>query len=263
MDRGFSWLRSFFTLLSGLFLIFVIAPLLNLLLAVSPGQLWQTANDPIVSRSIGITLSMAGVATLIFSLLAIPFAWLFVRSELPFKQLISAFVDLPMVIPHSAAGIALLGIVNRESYVGRIASGIGIDFVDQPAGIAVAMAFVSVPYLFNAAVAAFQSVPLKVEQAAQNLGASPWRVFYSVSVPLAWKGILNGLVMMFARGMSEFGAVVIIAYNPMTTPVLIFDRFNSFGLKSAQNVAALFIFISLLVFIGLRLLNKKEENVRN
>lgn len=259
----FSWLRLVFSFLGGLFLLFVMAPLLNLLLAVSPERLWQAANDPIISSSIGMSLSMAAIATLIFAFLAVPFAWLYVRSNVPFKQFISALVDLPMMIPHSAAGIALLGVINRDSFFGGLASSIGIDFVDQPAGIAFAMAFVSVPYLFNASVTAFAAVPLKVEQAAQNLGASSWRVFYSVSLPLAWRGVLNGFVMMFARGMSEFGAVVIIAYNPLTTPVLIFDRFNAFGLKSAQNVAALFILISLLVFIGLRLLNKNEENVRN
>jgi len=102
-----------------------------------------------------------------------------------------------------------------------------------------------------------------MELAAANLGAKPSKVFFSISLPLSRKGILNGMVMMFARGMSEFGAVIILAYNPFTTPVLIFDRFNAFGLRNAQAISSLFILISLTVFILLRILSKPEEDVRN
>ncbi|MBS4059012.1 MAG: ABC transporter permease [Bacteroidetes bacterium] len=256
-------LNLFFAFLGGLFLLFLVAPLLNLMLAASPAKLFETASDPVVSKSIGLSLMMAAVATFFSAMLAVPFAWLMARSKFRLKHLVSGLIDLPMMIPHSAAGIALLGVVNRESAFGKLASGFGIDFIDQPAGIAVAMAFVSVPYLFNASYNAFANVPLRTEHAALNLGASPAKVFFKISLPLAWKGVLNGLIMMFARGMSEFGAVIIIAYNPFTTPVLIFDRFNAFGLKNAQGISALFILISLVVFIGLRLITKPSEDVRN
>jgi molybdate/tungstate transport system permease protein len=121
------------------------------------------------------------------------------------------------------------------------------------------MAFVSIPFLINAARDGFASVPVRLEKAALNLGASPIRVFFSVSLPLAWRSIVSGLVMMFARGMSEFGAVVIVAYHPMVAPVLIFDRFNSFGLKYARPVALLFILVSLALFVIVRLLSSKNK----
>lgn len=251
-----------FSIAGGLFLLFLVAPLLNLMLVASPQRLLETALEPSVQHSIGLSLSMAALATVICAMLVVPFAWLMARKQWKIKPLISGLIDLPMMIPHSAAGIALLGVINRDSYAGKLASNIGIDFVDRPAGIALAMAFVSVPYLFNAAHNAFVSVPRRFELAAMNLGASSWSTFFKVSLPLAWRGILNGLIMMFARGMSEFGAVVIIAYNPFTTPVLIFDRFNAFGLGSAQSISALFIFICLIVFIGLRLLSKTAEDAR-
>jgi molybdate/tungstate transport system permease protein len=97
---------------------------------------------------------------------------------------------------------------------------LGIDFIGKPAGIAMAMAFVSLPFLLNAAREGFASIPLRLEQAALNLGATPSQVFFTISLPLAWRSILSGLIMMFARGMSEFGAVVIIAYHPMTSSVM-------------------------------------------
>jgi molybdate/tungstate transport system permease protein len=78
-------------------------------------------------------------------------------------------------------------------------------------------------------------------------------------LPLAWRSIVSGLVMMFARGMSEFGAVVIVAYHPMVAPVLIFDRFNAFGLSHARPAAVLFISVSLVVFIAIRLLAIKRR----
>jgi molybdate/tungstate transport system permease protein len=137
---------------------------------------------------------------------------------------------------------------------------IGLDFVGAPAGIAVAMAFVSIPFLITAARDGFLSVPVRLEQAALNLGASPARVFFTISLPLAWRNIVSGLILMFARGMSEFGAVVIVAYHPMIAPVMIWERFGAFGLKYARPVAVLFILISLIFFVLLRYLarNKKD-----
>jgi len=113
--------------------------------------------------------------------------------------------------------------------------------------------------LLNSAIDAFASVPEKLEKVALNLGASPATVFFKISLPLAWRGILTGSIMMWARGMSEFGAVVIVAYHPMVTPVLIYERFASFGLKYATPVAVVFVVITLLFFVGMRLLSKQKE----
>ena len=121
------------------------------------------------------------------------------------------------------------------------------------------MAFVSLPFLINAARDGFEAVPERLEKAALNLGASPARVFFTISLPLAWRSIISGFIMMFARGMSEFGAVVIVAYYPMVTSVLIYERFGAFGLKYARPVSVIFITVSLLFFIILRLLSKQKN----
>jgi molybdate/tungstate transport system permease protein len=247
-------------LLSGLVLLFIVGPLVGMFVATSPQQLFETTKDPEVQQSIGLTLWVSMAATLVFALSGIPLAYLLARKDFALKKIVLGIIDLPIVIPHSAAGIAILGFVSRDSVLGKSASSIGLDFVGAPAGIAVAMAFVSIPFLINSARDGFLSVPIRLEQAALNLGASPSRVFFTISLPLAWRNIVSGLILMFARGMSEFGAVVIIAYHPMVAPVLIWERFSSFGLSYSRPVAVIFIIVSLVFFVLLRFLSRSRKD---
>ena len=252
--------QLFLVLLSGLVLLFIIGPLVGMFISTSPADVFETSKDPEVQRSIGLTLWVSMAATLVFALGGIPLAYLLARKEFPLKRLVLGIIDLPIVIPHSAAGIAVLGFVSRDSYLGQLGSLIGLDFVGAPAGIALAMAFVSIPFLVNSARDGFLAVPVRLEQAALNLGASPMRVFFTISLPLAWRNIVSGLILMFARGMSEFGAVVIVAYHPMITPVLIWERFGAFGLSYARPVAVIFIVVSLVFFILLRMLSRPRKD---
>ncbi len=251
-----------FSLLGGLILLFILAPLAGMFVSTSTEQLFETAQDSDVTESIFLTLWVSGVSTLFFAIGAIPLSYFLARSNFKLKKLINGIIDLPVVIPHSAAGIAILGFISRDSVVGKAASSVGLNFVGHPVGIGLAMAFVSIPFLINAARDGFEAVPVKLEKTALNLGASPIRVFFSVSLPLAWRYILSGLIMMFARGLSEFGAVIIVAYHPMITPILIYERFGSFGLKYARPVAVLFIIVCLVFFVILRTFTK-EKNSRN
>lgn len=259
IGQNFSWFRLVATLLGGILLLFIISPILGLVLATPLESLFKTAGEKEVQDSIWLTVWIAMAATVLFAILSIPLAYLLARYDFPLKRLVLGIIDLPVVIPHSAAGIALLGFMTRDSILGKTSSSMGFDFVGSPAGIALAMAFVSVPFLINYAREGFSAVPERLEKAALNLGASPARVFFTISLPLAWKSIVSGLIMMFARGMSEFGAVVIVAYHPMITPVLIFERFGAFGLKYARPVAVIFIAVCLLVFILVRLIARKEK----
>ncbi len=249
-----------FIFLGGLILIFILAPLLGMFLNTAPTELFQTMKEAEVRQSIWLTIWVSFSATFLFAMAAIPLSYLLARKAFPLKKLVTGIIDLPVVIPHSAAGIALLGFVSRDSVVGKLGSLVGLNFVGHPAGIAVAMAFVSIPYLINAARDGFSGVPVRLEKAALNLGASPTRVFFTISLPLAWRNIISGLILMFARGMSEFGAVIVVAYHPMITPVMIYERFGAFGLKYARPVSVLFILITLGTFITLRLLAKERKD---
>ena len=247
------------TLAGALILLFIIAPLAGMFLDTTAADLFGAAGEAEVQESIRLTIWVSLAATLIFSLAAIPLAYLLARKSFPLKSIVVGIIDLPVVIPHSAAGIAILGFVSRGSVLGKMGSALGLDFVGHPAGIAVAMAFVSLPFLINAARDGFASVPERLEKAALTLGASPMRTFITISLPLAWRSIVSGLILMFARGMSEFGAVIMVAYHPMITPVLIYERFGSFGLKYARPVSVLFILISLAFFVALRMLARNKE----
>ena len=256
--KKFQPFQLFLILLGSLILLLIVAPLLGMVLKTSPQSLFETAQESDVRSSIWLTIWTSMAGTLFFALAAIPLSYILARKSFPLKRLVTGIIDLPVVIPHSAAGIAILGFVNRETVLGKMGSAIGLNFVGNPAGIIIAMSFVSIPYLINAARDGFAGVPVRLEKAALTLGASPSRMFFSISLPLAWRNIVSGMILMFARGMSEFGAVIVVAYHPMITPVLIYERFGSFGLKYARPVAVLFIFISLTVFILLRLLAKES-----
>ena len=252
----FRWVMM---LLSALILLFIIAPLLGMALKTGKTEFFETVSDRDVVRSIWLTLSVAFSATIIFSLGAIPLAYLMARRTFPGKKLVQGIIDLPVVIPHTAAGIALLGFISRDGFLGSIAGTMGFSLINNPAGTAIAMAFVSVPFMINAARDGFAAVPQRLEKAAMSLGASRSRAFFTISVPLAWRSIISGFVMMFARGMSEFGAVVIVAYHPMTAPVMIYDRFNSFGLSYARPLSLLFVIVALIVFVLFRMISVERK----
>jgi molybdate/tungstate transport system permease protein len=254
----FSWILL---VLSSLILLFIIAPLLGMFIHTGSTEFFETAADKDVQASIWLTVWVSFSATFIFAIAAVPFSWLLARKSFPLKSVVQGIIDLPVVLPHTAAGIALLGFISRDGILGKAASTLGLSLVNNPAGIAIAMAFVSLPFLVNSARDGFASVPERLEKAALNLGASRSRMFFTISLPLARKSIITGFVMMFARGMSEFGAVVIIAYHPMITPVLIYDRFNSFGLSYARPAAVLFIIVALILFSSLRLLSGKRKPI--
>ena len=254
----FSLSYILFLLLAGAALLFVVAPLAGLFFSTHLPDLFATTSDTQVRSAIWMSLSVSAATTLLAVVVAVPLAYLLARRRFWGRELALGIIDLPIVIPHSAAGIAVLGLISRDSVLGGWAQAIGINLVDNPIGIGLAMAFVSIPFLINAARDGFEAVPIRLEQAARCLGASSIKVFRTVALPLAKRSVISGLVLMFARGMSEFGAVVIVAYHPMTAPVLIFDRFQSFGLAYARPVAVLFVGICLVVFIGLRLLGRKK-----
>jgi molybdate/tungstate transport system permease protein len=249
-------------LLSSLVLMFVLAPLAGMFMHTGSSEILETVSDREVLDSIWLTIWVSFAATFFFALAAVPLAWLLARKTFPMKSIVQGIIDVPVVLPHTAAGIAILGFISRDGLLGKAADAMGLSLINNPAGIALAMSFVSVPFLINSARDGFAAVPERLEKAALTLGAGRSRVFFTISLPLAWRSIITGFVMMFARGMSEFGAVVIVAYHPMTAPVLIYERLSSFGMKYARPASVLFIMVSLTVFILLRIVTFKKKEAQ-
>jgi len=257
-SRG--WLKWVFLFLGGLILLFITVPILKMIYASSPTILIQSLRDAEIAASIVLTLYAALIATVIGFVLGVPLAYLLAKTSFPGKRLVEGLIDLPLVIPHSAAGIALLFVFGRNYFMGQAFDSVGIRFLDSLAGIVVAMLFVSVPFLIDSAKEGFQKVDPRLENVARTLGATHWQTFIRVSFPLAWRSIMAGNIMMWARGMSEFGAVIIIAYHPMIAPVLVYEKFETYGLNYARPIAVILILISLIVFVILRFLLYRKEH---
>lgn len=248
-----------FSMLSGMLLLFIVLPLISILLGTTPQTLWLALLDTEVLHSISLTFGAAAVATLLAATTGVPLAYLLARRTFRGKWLVGALVNLPIVIPHTAAGVALLLVFGRYGLLGRFLTPLGIVFTDNFSGIVVGMLFVSLPFLVNLSRESFALIDEELERVALIDGATPWQAFWHVSLPQAWRGVLAGALMMWARGISEFGAVVILAYHPKIVPVLVFERFEGFGLIAAQPVAALLVLVALATFIFLRLSLLKES----
>ena len=251
------WFQLLTAILGLAVLVLVLGPIMGLVMTTSGRELRSAATDGEVIASIKVTLVAALAATVVSAVGGVPLAYLLARKRFFGREVILAIADLPIVIPRTAAGVALLTVIGRQSLLGRATGG---GLVDSVAGISIAMAFVSIPFLVNAAREAFEAVPVRLEQAARSLGASPGRVFFTVSLPLAWRGVAGGLILMWARGIGEFGAVMIIAYHPMTAPVMVFQRLQDFGLAHARSVAVLLVLFCVAAFVLLRLLARHRAS---
>jgi molybdate/tungstate transport system permease protein len=241
-------------LLSGLLIAFVLLPLVRLAASTPPKSLHAAAASGEVRDAILQSLVDAAITAGIATVLGVPLAYLLARRRLPAPALVQAIVDLPLAVPHTVAGIALLFVFGRTGWVGSPASHIGVSFYGTQWGIIAAMLFVSVPFAVNSARVGFEAIDPSYERAARSLGATPGYAFRHVTLPLGTRGVLTGAVLVFARSISEFGAVVIIAFYPATAPVEIYNLFLQSGLTKAAGAAVLLLLVSLAAFLVLRTL---------
>jgi molybdate/tungstate transport system permease protein len=249
-------------ILGALLVLFILGPLLRLLLEVSPSTLGSAASDSEVRDAIALTVLAASAATLIAFFLGVPLGYALARYRFPGSGLLRGILDLPVVIPHPVAGIALLLFLGRQSAIGGALGKAGLEIVSHVPGIIAAMLFVSAPLLVSGAREAFDTVDPKLERVARTLGDSAWGAFRRVTLPLAGRGVLAGALLAWGRSVSEFGAIVILAYHPKVASILIFDRFTLYGLPAAVPVAALLLLVALVVFILLRWLEPRRGPVR-
>ena len=183
-----------------------------------------------------------------------PLAYVLARSRFRGKHLIESIIDLPIVIPHPVVGIAILGVAGRNHWLGQIMSELGIRIMGTTTGIIAVLTFVGMPFYINALKSGIEAVSPRLENVSRSLGASMWGTFARITFPLAWRSVLVGIIMCCARAISEFGAVVVVAYHPMIAPVLIYERYEAYGLKYSQPVAVWLVLVCLTLFLVLRVL---------
>jgi len=240
--------------LASLGLAILAGPVVAVLASCDPEGLLEALMDPRVGRAIGLSLATATMTTLISLLLGVPLAYALSRTRRRgLRSALESLLAVPVLLPHSAAGIAILSLLGP----GRPLMALAPLFLEKPLGIIAAQTFVSAPLLVFSARAAFDEVPVELELVARSLGASRLRTFVRVSLPLASRGILAGALLAWARALSEFGAVVVLAYHPMTAPVLVYHRFVAWGLRASQPVVVLLVLLTaailaVLTALGIR-----------
>jgi molybdate/tungstate transport system permease protein len=240
--------------LGGSLLVFIVAPLINLVGRQTVQSLGSIASQVTVRDAIFLSLQTAAITTVVAVIFGTPLALFLARTTSRFKGVIEALVYLPLAVPHTVAGIALLLIFGKEGLFGKAAAPLGLQFYGTQAGIVIAMLFVSVPFMVTSARLGFESIDPQLEKAARTLGESPFGVFRRVNLPLGLGGIFTGAILTFARSIAEIGAVIVLAYYPLTAPVEIYNLFLSFGLGKASAMAVLFLLVALSIFLVVRYL---------
>jgi molybdate/tungstate transport system permease protein len=234
-------------------LVLVLFPLLHLVLLDSPRTLGRVIVRPDVQRAIWTSVATSSVATAIVALWGVPLAYALARLSFRGKSVVETFVDLPILVPQSVVGVALLTLLGPGSPLGRVLDeALGFQIAGRFVGVVLAQVFVSSPFLIKTAMTAFEGVPEHLERAARTLGASSSQAFWRVSLPLAGRGVLVGMILAWARSISEFGSIILFASSPQTAPILVHTEFAKAGISESRPIAVLLLLICLWIFVLLQ-----------
>lgn len=193
------------------------------------------------------TTLAAGAATLLMLAPGVALAWLLARRSFPGKAIVETLVSLPLVVPPVATGLILLWMFGRRGPIGAPLEALGVEIVFTPRAVVIAMAVMGLPLLVRTARAGFEQVTRRYEQIAETLGAGPWRVFKTVTLPLASRNILAGSLLGFSRALGEFGATIVVAGSiPGRTRTLAVGIY-SYTETGQDRQAALLLIVSVTI----------------
>ncbi|MBJ93008.1 MAG: molybdate ABC transporter permease subunit [Rickettsiales bacterium] len=207
---------------------------------------------------LSLSLRTATLATLLVIPPGLLLAWLQARRPYPFRAVVDALVLLPLVLPPSVVGYLLVVLFGRRGPLGMwLESTLELRLIFSPGAVVLAAAVVALPLLVKTAQPALESVPLELEHVARTLGLGPWALFFRVTLPVAWPGIVAAIVLAFARALGEFGATLMFAGNipgrTNTMPLEIFSAYQQGdGDRAALYVAILVLLSCAVVFVAAR-----------
>ena len=209
------------------------------------------------------TALAASLATALMLPPGVALAWVFARKSFRGKAVLETVVSMPLVMPPVATGLLLLWVFGRRGPVGGLLEAIGVEVVFTRTAVVLAMAIMGLPLLVRTARAGFEQVTRRYEQMAESLGASPWRVFRTVTLPLASRTILAGALLGFSRALGEFGATVVVAGSiPGRTRTLAVGIY-SFTEAGQEQQAAMLLLISAGLAFGAVLVSNRLGAVRS
>lgn len=229
----------------------VLIPLAGLVIKTTDltwAEFWQTVTAPrvVASYKLSLLTSLAGAGiNVVFGFIV---AWVLVRYSFPGKRLVDALVDLPFALPTAVAGIALTSLYAPAGWIGQHLEPYGIQIAFTPAGIAVALAFIGLPFVVRTVQPVLEDLDKEVEEAAASLGATRLQTFMRVLLPSVFPALMAGFTMAFARALGEYGSVVFISGNmPMKTeiaPLLIMTKLEQFDYAGATAIGLVMLLMS-------------------
>jgi len=235
----------------------VLLPVSALLLKTADAgwlRFWEVVTGPRAVTTFQVTVGAALLATLFNAVYGLLMAWVLTRYRFPGRRILDALMDLPFALPTAVAGIALTALFAGNGWFGRLLEPAGIEVVYTLLGVALAMAFTSVPFVVRTVQPVIEELKPEVEEAAASLGASRWQVFTRVIYPALFPAHLAGSAMAFARSLGEFGAVIFIAGNlPFKTEIaalLIFIRLEEYDYPAAAAIATVLLVFAFLLLLA-------------
>ncbi len=260
--EGFSSSRLVVDVLSSLMILFILVPLIALYINIKLNIIKNFIENNMYEREIlnalGVSLEASFAAVLLLVVFGTPLAYALAKKEFPGKSLIESLVDIPLVMPHAVAGIMILAAYGKEGLLGGVLNSIGLRIEDAFPGIVAVMAFVSAPLLIDTVKVGFQEIDESLIAVARSLGASNSYVARTIILPLVWRSLLAGSLLAWARGLSEVGALLIVAYYPKTINILILEYFTVYGYYYAVTLSALYSLLIIFIFIFIRRLSRNE-----
>jgi molybdate transport system permease protein len=237
-------------------LLFFLLPLVALVMRVTIADLLTNLVDPTVAQAIQLSLFTTLLTTGVTLLAGTPLAYLLARRRFRGRAVLDTLIDLPMLLPPSVAGIALLVAFGRRGVLGPWLDNAGIELAFSRTAVVMAQLFVAAPFYIRTAISAFERIEREVEEAAEVDGAGSFKVFRYITLPLCASALFGGAVMTWARALGEFGATIIFAGNfpgrTQTMPLAIYIGFE-IDLRIALTLAVIllaFSFVVLLVVKG-------------
>jgi molybdate transport system permease protein len=202
---------------------------------------------------VGLSLRVALAATALTLVVGLPLAWVLARVRFPGRDALETLIVLPLILPPTVLGYYLLRLIGAQGPVGRVLAAAGLELAFTWRAAVLAAAVASVALLVKAAQAGFETVDRRLEQAARTLGRSEWSVFWSVTLPLAWRAVLAGAVLAFCRALGEFGITLMVAGSipgrTQTLPLAIYDRVQANQMPEANALALVAVgIVAVLVF---------------
>ncbi|WP_426576830.1 sulfate/thiosulfate ABC transporter permease CysT [Xenorhabdus stockiae] len=224
-------------------------------------QYWQVIANPQVVAAYQVTLLAAAVASLFNMFFGMLMAWILTRYRFPGRNLLDGLMDLPFALPTAVAGLTLATLFSTTGWYGSWLAHFDIRVANSWLGIAVAMAFTSLPFVVRTVQPVLEELGPEYEEAAQTLGASRWQTFRRVILQEVSPALIAGTVLSFTRSLGEFGAVIFIAGNiawqTEVASLMIFVRLQEFDYPAASAIASVILAVSLLLLFSVNLLQSR------